>query len=144
MPTLDRITIYPLKSLEGLDVGESRVLESGALEHDRRWRLVDMDGRVVNAKRSPLIHAIRAEFELSERLVTLWIDPAALAAKVLPAGDRDRLQGLAGHPTGHPAGQLDGGIDGRQRGFLTRDSRVVERKKYGRAGARARFQFSKR
>jgi small subunit ribosomal protein S9 len=29
-------------------------------------------------------------------------------------------------------------------GFLTRDSRVVERKKYGRAGARRRFQFSKR
>jgi small subunit ribosomal protein S9 len=28
--------------------------------------------------------------------------------------------------------------------FLTRDSRVVERKKYGRAKARARFQFSKR
>jgi small subunit ribosomal protein S9 len=32
----------------------------------------------------------------------------------------------------------------RKRGFLTRDSRVVERKKYGRAGARKRFQFSKR
>ena len=29
-------------------------------------------------------------------------------------------------------------------GFLTRDPRVVERKKYGRAGARRRFQFSKR
>ncbi len=29
-------------------------------------------------------------------------------------------------------------------GFLTRDSRVVERKKYGRAGARRSFQFSKR
>jgi small subunit ribosomal protein S9 len=29
-------------------------------------------------------------------------------------------------------------------GFLTRDSRAVERKKYGRAKARARFQFSKR
>lgn len=29
-------------------------------------------------------------------------------------------------------------------GFLTRDSRVVERKKYGRAKARRRFQFSKR
>jgi len=28
--------------------------------------------------------------------------------------------------------------------FLTRDSRVVERKKYGRAKARRRFQFSKR
>ena len=29
-------------------------------------------------------------------------------------------------------------------GFLTRDSRVVERKKYGRAKARRSFQFSKR
>ncbi len=29
-------------------------------------------------------------------------------------------------------------------GFLTRDPRVVERKKYGRAKARRRFQFSKR
>jgi small subunit ribosomal protein S9 len=29
-------------------------------------------------------------------------------------------------------------------GFLTRDSRMVERKKYGRRKARRRFQFSKR
>ena len=32
----------------------------------------------------------------------------------------------------------------RQNGLLTRDSREVERKKYGQAGARRRFQFSKR
>jgi len=32
----------------------------------------------------------------------------------------------------------------RTNGFLTRDSRMVERKKYGQAGARKRFQFSKR
>ncbi len=32
----------------------------------------------------------------------------------------------------------------REHGFLTRDSREVERKKYGQAGARRRFQFSKR
>lgn len=32
----------------------------------------------------------------------------------------------------------------KSRGFLTRDSRKRERKKYGRAGARKRFQFSKR
>ena len=29
-------------------------------------------------------------------------------------------------------------------GFITRDSRIKERKKYGQRGARARFQFSKR
>ncbi|MCC6487350.1 MAG: 30S ribosomal protein S9, partial [Candidatus Hydrogenedentes bacterium] len=32
----------------------------------------------------------------------------------------------------------------RRAGLLTRDSREVERKKYGRPGARKRFQFSKR
>ena len=32
----------------------------------------------------------------------------------------------------------------RSNGFLTRDSRMVERKKYGQASARRRFQFSKR
>jgi small subunit ribosomal protein S9 len=32
----------------------------------------------------------------------------------------------------------------RQGGFLTRDPRAKERKKYGQKGARKRFQFSKR
>ena len=32
----------------------------------------------------------------------------------------------------------------KKAGFLTRDSRKVERKKYGQPGARKRFQFSKR
>lgn len=37
---------------------------------------------------------------------------------------------------------LEGGL--RDNGLLTRDAREVERKKYGQAGARRRFQFSKR
>jgi small subunit ribosomal protein S9 len=32
----------------------------------------------------------------------------------------------------------------KRAGYVTRDSRIVERKKYGQKGARARFQFSKR
>ena len=32
----------------------------------------------------------------------------------------------------------------RQAGYMTRDPRMVERKKYGQRGARSRFQFSKR
>jgi small subunit ribosomal protein S9 len=32
----------------------------------------------------------------------------------------------------------------KKAGFLTRDARAVERKKYGQPGARKRFQFSKR
>ena len=105
MPTLDRIEIYPVKSLDGLELVECGVLESGGLENDRRWRLVDMDGRVLNAKRSPVFHAIRAEYELDERLVTLWVDPAAVKAAALSAADLARLRGLAGNPGG---GRSDG------------------------------------
>ncbi|QDK44056.1 30S ribosomal protein S9 [Bdellovibrio sp. HCB185ZH] len=32
----------------------------------------------------------------------------------------------------------------KKAGFITRDPRMVERKKYGKAGARRRFQYSKR
>jgi len=42
--------------------------------------------------------------------------------------------------------KADGGSEHalRAEGFLTRDAREVERKKYGQRGARRRFQFSKR
>jgi len=88
MPTLDRITVYPVKSLDGVDLPDARVLPSGALEHDRRWQLTDIDGRVLNAKRSPLFHAIRAEFDLTARLMTLSIDPLAVQARAIPGIER--------------------------------------------------------
>ncbi len=91
MPTLDRITIYPVKSLDGVEVSRALVLPSGTLENDRRWRLVDIEGRVINAKRTPLLHPIRAEFALDQRLVTLSIDPVAVQAAALPNGDRLRV-----------------------------------------------------
>ena len=39
-------------------------------------------------------------------------------------------------------GELRGKL--KKAGFLTRDARIKERKKYGQKGARRRFQFSKR
>jgi uncharacterized protein YcbX len=110
MPTLDRITIYPVKSLDGVDVAEARVLPGGALEHDRRWQLVDMEGRVVNAKRTPLCHAIRAEFDLAGteqggdgpppggNVIHLAIDPAALRARAIPGVTRLAALAAASFP----------------------------------------------
>ena len=42
--------------------------------------------------------------------------------------------------------EMDADLRGKLKkaGFVTRDPRAVERKKYGRPGARKRFQFSKR
>jgi uncharacterized protein YcbX len=85
MPYLSGITIYPVKSLDGFGLAEATVLPSGALMHDRRWRLIDTEGRVVNAKRTSRFHSIRARFEgmddesnrisqpSSGHFVTLWM-----------------------------------------------------------------------
>lgn len=66
MPTLTGITIYPVKSLDGLSLSESLVLPCGALANDRRWQLVDAEGQVVNAKRTARFHLIRAAFSLAD------------------------------------------------------------------------------
>lgn len=62
MPTLSRICIYPIKSLDPVMVPQARVLRSGALQHDRRWALVDASGKVINGKRTPLVHRLRVEY----------------------------------------------------------------------------------
>ena len=110
MPTLDRITIYPVKSLDGVDVAVAQVLPGGALENDRRWQLVDMEGRVVNAKRTPLCHAIRAEFDLAGteqggdgpqpggNVIHLAIDLAALRAHAIPGVTRLAALAAASFP----------------------------------------------
>jgi uncharacterized protein YcbX len=77
MATLQRIMLYPVKSLDGVEVDSARVLPEGALEHDRRWRLVDTEGRVVNAKRTAAIHRIRVEYDLGDESVRLSLRDAA-------------------------------------------------------------------
>jgi small subunit ribosomal protein S9 len=59
------------------------------------------------------------------------------------------LSGQAGavrHGLARALTQADETLRGKLKkfGYLTRDARRVERKKYGQPGARARFQFSKR
>jgi small subunit ribosomal protein S9 len=59
------------------------------------------------------------------------------------------LSGQAGavrHGIAQALAKFEPGLRGamKSNGFLTRDSRVVERKKYGKAKARRSFQFSKR
>ncbi len=73
------------------------------------------------------------------------------------SGDFDIYVNVRGGGTTGQAGAIKHGISRallrykpdlrpelKSAGFLTRDARVKERKKYGQKGARARFQFSKR
>ena len=80
------------------------------------------------------------------------------AFAVTETGDKfDVLATIGGGGTAAQAGALRHGIARalcvfnlelrgklKKAGFLTRDDRIKERKKYGQKGARRRFQFSKR
>ncbi len=63
-PTLDRITIYPIKSLDGVMVNSATISAGGALMFDRRWAIVDADAKIVNAKRTAKIQRLRSRFDL--------------------------------------------------------------------------------
>jgi uncharacterized protein len=65
-PALTQIIIYPIKSLDGKIVDRSKISAGGALEFDRRWAIVDAQGKVVNAKRTAKIQQLRSQFDLIE------------------------------------------------------------------------------
>lgn len=73
MPRLARILIYPVKSFDAVAVEKARVLDSGALEHDRRFAVVDRTGKSVNGKRTPLIHQLRSAIDPVARRIRLSV-----------------------------------------------------------------------
>lgn len=71
MAELVRIRLYPFKALDPVDVPAVDVLPSGALKHDRTFALVDADGKIVNGKRFPAVHGLRATFNDDLSVITL-------------------------------------------------------------------------
>lgn len=72
-PYLAAISIYPVKSLDRIDVNQATILESGALEHDREFALFDQQGHFVNAKRNAKIHLLRSTFDPNLKTISLHI-----------------------------------------------------------------------
>lgn len=62
-PQVSQLLIYPIKSLDGVEVKSATVLPSGALQGDREFALVDELGRFVNGKRCQQVHLLRTQFD---------------------------------------------------------------------------------
>src|SRR5438876_670199 len=70
---VSKITIFPIKSLDGIEVNDIGILNGGALEHDREFALHDLEGRWVNGKRDGRVNSIRSEYDLVNYTVKLRI-----------------------------------------------------------------------
>jgi len=92
VPALARVTLFPIKSLDGVTVDRARLTPAGALAGDREFALVDAAGQVINAKRNAAIQRIRATFDLAQRTVSLSVQNASAAPATFGLdGDRSAL-----------------------------------------------------
>ena len=94
-PRLARIRIHPIKSLDPIEVTETRFGPGGGLEHDRAWALYSVDGRWVNAKRTAAMHLIRAAYAPDLSSVTLSVPGDSrkmFCAKLQFPGDTERAE----------------------------------------------------
>jgi hypothetical protein len=71
LPLLDRITIHPFKSLDGMEVKEATISRGGCLLHDREFALRDRDGQMVIGKTNALVHTLRTKFDLDSQTISL-------------------------------------------------------------------------
>lgn len=107
--------------------GNGRI-EVNGMELDKYFPIADIAGNV----RQPLI-------------VTANENKFDIVINVIGGGPNGQA-GACKHGIARALSQVDpaSSISLHHNGMLTRDPRMVERKKYGQAGARRRFQFSKR
>lgn len=84
-PAVSRIRIYPIKSLNPVEIPEARIGRTGGLLHDRVWALYASDGRWLNAKRSPAVHFIEARFAPDLGSVELSVSQPASRFRKGPA-----------------------------------------------------------
>jgi uncharacterized protein YcbX len=69
-PILNRITIYPVKSLDGIDLQKAIITEGGCLLHDREYALSDEDGNFIIGKTNTLVHSLRSSVDFENETIS--------------------------------------------------------------------------
>jgi uncharacterized protein YcbX len=63
MAAIERLRVYPVKGLDGIELDAARIREGGTLEYDREFALFDAEGRIVNGKWTDRVHELRTDFD---------------------------------------------------------------------------------
>lgn len=93
MGRLARIAVHPIKSLDQHVRDHVSITEHGGLEGDRRFAIVDDQGRLVNGKRTAAVHRIRATVDDGMNVVTLRTHQARDAETFDLEADKSAIDG---------------------------------------------------
>lgn len=69
-PTLSRITIYPVKSLDGMPLQKAMITEGGCLLHDREYAMSDETGKLITGKTNSLVHGLRSSVDFEKEIIS--------------------------------------------------------------------------
>ncbi len=95
-PTLKNITIYPVKSLDGVSLQKATISEGGCLLHDREFAICDESGNFINGKSNPLVHTLRSKIDLESETISLKHQHESVWNKFnLKTNDKDLLDFLS-------------------------------------------------
>lgn len=69
-PVLSRITIYPVKSHDGISLDKAVITEGGCLLHDREYAISDEEGNFITGKTNPLVHSLRSTVDFDNEIIS--------------------------------------------------------------------------
>ena len=69
-PAVSRISIYPVKSLDGISLQKAQIGRGGCLLHDREYAIIDAEGDFVNGKSNAGVHLLRSEVDLENESIS--------------------------------------------------------------------------
>lgn len=73
MPTVSTIRLYPIKSLDGIEVDSVPICDNGRIKYDREYALFDEHGSYVNGRQNQLVHRIQSTIDIDSGDVALAI-----------------------------------------------------------------------
>ncbi len=93
MAHVERLTVYPVKALDGMDCDSVSMRPGGTLAHDREFALFDTDGDVVNGKRTRRVHDIDTGYDTETGTLSVTTDGDSATFRL-----RDASDGTASRP----------------------------------------------
>lgn len=69
-PVVAAITIYPVKSLDGISLQKAQIGNGGCLIHDREYAIVDNNGKFVKGKNNDLVYLLRSEIDFETEIIS--------------------------------------------------------------------------
>ncbi|MEO1147310.1 MAG: MOSC N-terminal beta barrel domain-containing protein [Cyanobacteria bacterium J06638_22] len=102
-PYVSKLFIYPIKSLDRVEIVQASVLKSGALKRDREFAIFDKSNHFVNGKRNARVHALRSELDLQADTISLHVQGTDQVTTFHLEKEREVLEGWLSNYFGFPA-----------------------------------------